>query len=430
MNLVRLIARPVGHRVLRAACQVALASLVGFAARAAGGPLTLDAAIEHALGDAPQIAAAQSSLEGAQAYLPSAGRLPDPELIVGVDNLPINGTDQFSLTRDFMTMSKVGLMQTVPAGAKRRFRAEAASRVVDVAVSELRAARFRTASAAAEAWISSAVAEQTLERVRTLESDLSVQSSTARAALSSGRGTAGDALASEATLARLDNQILELEQQRAMRRAELARWVGDAASQELGDLPWKRELATAPDILIQEVASHPPLAPIAARVEAAKTDVNLARAEKRSDWAAQLSFAKRGPDYSDMVSLEFRVGLPLFAKNRQNPAIAAKLATVRAGEAELEGELRMHRAEIESRVAMWRSGRLRLQHFESTLLPLARDRSRAVLTGYGSGRGDLRTVLDALRDEVDLQREYVALAGDVTRAWTFLHLLHPSGATP
>lgn len=430
MNLVRSIARATRHRALRALCHIALASFVAFAAHAADDPLTLDAAIELALREAPQVVAAQSSLEGAQAYQPSAGRLPDPELVVGVDNLPLNGADQFSLTRDFMTMSKVGVMQTVPAGAKRRYRAEAASREVDVAMSELRAARFQTASAAAEAWISAAVAEETLERVRALKSDLSVQSSTARAALSSGRGTAGDALASEATLARLDNQILELEQQRAMRRVELARWVGDESSQELGDLPWKRELAMAPDILIQEVASHPPLAPIAARLEAAKTEANLARAEKHADWSAELSFAKRGPDYSDMVSLEFRVGLPLFAKSRQNPAIAAKLANVRASEAELDAELRMHRAEIESMVAMWRSGRQRLQHFESILLPLARDRSRAVRTAYGSGRGDLRAALDALRDEVDLQREYVALEGEVTRAWAFLHLLHSSGGTP
>ena len=430
MNLVRSIARATGHRALRALCHIALASFVAFAAHAADGPLTLDAAIEHALREAPQVSAAKSSLEGAQAYMPSAGRLPDPELIVGVDNLPVNGADQFSLTRDFMTMSKVGVMQTVPASAKRRYRAEAASREVDVAVSELRSARFQTASAAAEAWISLAVAEQTLERVRALKSDLSVQSSAARAALSSGRGTAGDALASEATLARLDNQILELEQQRAMRRAELTRWVGDEASQPLGDLPWKRELAVAPELLVQEVASHPPLAPIAARVEAARTEVSLARAEKRSDWSAELSFAKRGPDYSDMVSLEFRVGLPLFAKNRQNPAIAAKLANVRASEAELDAELRMHRAEIESMVAMWRSGRQRLEHFKSILLPLARDRSRAVRTAYGSGRGDLRAALDALRDEVDLQREYVVLEGEVTRAWAFLHLLNSSGATP
>jgi outer membrane protein TolC len=414
---------------LRVARHVVLASFAALAAHAADGPLTLDAAIERAMRDAPQVVAAQSSLDGAEAILPSANRLPDPELILGVDNLPVSGTDQFSLTRDFMTMRKAGIMQTVPAGAKRRYRAEAASREVDVASAELRAARFQVASSAAEAWISTAVAEETLERLRAYKSDLVVQSSTARAALSSGRGTVADALASEATVARLDDQLLELDQQRLVRRAELARWLGDEASQPLGGLPWKRELAMAPEILIQEVASHPPLAPLAARVEAARTAVDLARAEKRSDWTAELSYAKRGPDYSDMVSLEFRVGLP-FVSSRQNPAIAAKLASVRSTEAELDAETRMHRAEIESMVAVWRSGRLRLQNFEATLLPLARDRSRALLTAYGSGRGEQRAVLEALRDEVDVQREYVALEGEVTRAWAFLHLLHSSGATP
>ena len=430
MNLTRLFACATRRHALMAMRRIAFAWCFALTAYAADGPLTLDAAIDRALRDAPQVSSAQASLEGAQASLTSAGRLPDPELIVGVDNLPINGTDQFSLTRDFMTMSKVGLMQTVPAGAKRRYRSELASREADVAQAELRAVRFETASAAAEAWISSAAAEETLARFRALKDDLNVQSSAARAALSSGRSSAADALASEAVLARLDNQILELEQQRVMSRAELARWIGGDATQELGDLPWKRELAVAPETLVRDVASHPPLSPISAKVEAARAEVNLARAEKRSDWSAELSFAKRGPDYSDMVSLEFRVGLPLFAKNRQNPAIAAKLASVRAGEAEQDAALRMHRAEIESMVAMWRGGRRRLEHFESTLLPLARDRSRAVLSAFGSGRGELRTVLDALRDEVDLQRDYVALEGDVTRAWAFLHLLHSSGATP
>jgi cobalt-zinc-cadmium efflux system outer membrane protein len=415
---------------LRVARHVALASFAALTAHAADGALTLDAAIERAMRDAPQVVAAQSSLDGAEAIQPSAARLPDPELILGVDNLPVSGTDQFSVTRDFMTMRKAGIMQTVPAGAKRRYRAEAASREVDVASAELRAASFQVASAAAEAWISTAVAEETLERLRVFKADLVVQSSSARAALSSGRGTVADALASEATVARLDDQLLELDQRRLMRRAELARWLGDEASQPLGGLPWKRELAMAPEILIQEVASHPPLAPLAARVEAARTAVDLARAEKHSDWTAELSYAKRGPDYSDMVSLEFRVGLPLFAKYRQNPAIAAKLADVRATEAELDAGMRMHRAEIEAMVAVWRSGRARRQNFESTLLPLARDRSRAILTAYGSGRGEQRAVLEALRDEVDVQREYVALEGEVTRAWAFLHLLHSSGATP
>ncbi len=93
MNLVRSLARATRHRAFRVAYRIALASVVAFAAHAAEVPLTLDAAIERALREAPRVVAAQSSLEGAQAFLLSAGRLPDPELIVGVDNLPINRQD-------------------------------------------------------------------------------------------------------------------------------------------------------------------------------------------------------------------------------------------------------------------------------------------------------------------------------------------------
>ena len=74
MNLVKSVARALRQRALRAMCHIALASSSAFAAHAADGRLTLDAAIEQALRDTPQVAAAQSSLEGAEAYLPSAGR--------------------------------------------------------------------------------------------------------------------------------------------------------------------------------------------------------------------------------------------------------------------------------------------------------------------------------------------------------------------
>jgi outer membrane protein TolC len=429
MNLVsRLAAAECAHARPRLVV-VALSFLLSLQAAAADAPLGLDEAIQRAIGDAPQIAAAQASLESAQDLAPSAGRLPDPEAIVGVDNLPVNTADQFSLTRDFMTMRKVGVMQTFPNGEKRRLQGELAAREVDVAQADLRASRFETAKAAAEAWIACATAEQSLKRVRDLRSDLSAQSSASRAALASGRSSAGEALTSDAALARLDSRILELEQKLVMSRAELSRWVGPDAARSFAELPWQRELGSAPQTLAQDVAAHPPLAPIVAGLEVARTEVSLARAERRPDWSAELSFAKRGPDYSDMVSLEFRVGLPLVAKNRQNPVIAAKLANVRAQEASQEAEIRMHRAEIEAMLATWQSGRARLQHFEATLLPLARDRSRTMLNSYGSARGDMRSVLDALGDEVDLQLEYIELEGEVTRAWTFLHLLHSTGAS-
>ena len=391
---------------------------------AAASPLTLDEAVERSLRDAPQVAAALASLEGAEALAPSASQLPDPEAIVGIDNLPINTADRYSLTNDFMTMQKIGVMQTVPSGAKRRLRGERAARAIDFARAQLVASRFDTSRAAAQAWIACATADQALRRLRSLQSELGLQTNAARAALASGRGTASDALASETLVARLDDRIVTLEQDLAMRRAELSRWVGEDATRELAALPVDRELGGTPQALVDNVADHPPLAPLAAGLEVARAEVALARAERRPDWSAELSFSKRGPDYSDMVSLEFRIGLPLFAGHRQNPVIASKLANVRAEEAAREGEVRMHRAEIQGTLVQWQSSRLRLKHFDAQLLPLARDRTTAVLASYRAGRGELRAVIGALQDEVDLQLEYVEIEGTVVRAWAFLHLLH------
>ena len=103
----------------------ALASIVAVAARRdalsvrADEPLSLEAAVDRALEIAPQVGVRSANFDAMQALAVSAGRLPDPELVVGIDNLPVTGADAYSRTRDFMTMRKVGVMQEFPAASKR-----------------------------------------------------------------------------------------------------------------------------------------------------------------------------------------------------------------------------------------------------------------------------------------------------------------------
>jgi cobalt-zinc-cadmium efflux system outer membrane protein len=407
---------------------VVLIALCPLGASAQQKSLTLEQAIDQALREAPQIASSAAALDGAQAVALSAGRLPDPALITGVDNLPINTADQFSFTRDFMTMRKIGVMQSFPNHEKRRLQVERAEREITVAQGELRKTQFDAARAVAEAWIASAVAEQSLARLRSLKPETELQASAGRAALASNRASAADALASQTLDASLDERILSLEQDAQMKRAELARWIGASADLPLAAIPVDRQFNHSAESLVAAVPEHASLAPLAARLAAARTDVALARAEKRPDWSAELSYAKRGPDFSNMVSLEFRVGLPLFPRNRQDPVIASKLAAVRAQEAERDAEFRMHTAEVRSALAEWRLGQERLQHYATELLPLARDRSRTALASYSAGRGDLRSALDSLSQEIDTELDDIQLQGSVARAWVFLHLLHDSGA--
>lgn len=86
-------------------------------------PLSFPAALEIAQRTAADLAMADAELAASTAQLQAAGRLPDPKLKVGIENIPIDGPDRWSLTRDAMTMRTLGLMQEVPNGPAARRRA-------------------------------------------------------------------------------------------------------------------------------------------------------------------------------------------------------------------------------------------------------------------------------------------------------------------
>jgi outer membrane protein TolC len=392
-------------------------------------PLTIDEAISIGLAAAPEIRSSEAIVEGDELSLDAAGRLPVPELIAALDNVPVSGEEKFSLTDDFMTMQRIGLMQTFPNRQKRQLQRDRAAQEIDLARAQLRSARFTVARTVADAWIARALAEQSLSRLKQLEPEVATQAAAANAAVSSGRATVADALRVQALDARIEERLLAFEQEAQIRKSELGRWIGEAAERPLARIPADRELAHSAEALIAAVPEHAPIAPRAAQVTTSQTNAALARAEKRPDWSAELAFANRGPDFSDMVSLEFRIGLPVLSGRRVNPEIARQVSMVRAREQELEGEVRMHKAEVQATVASLQLGRRRLALYEQQLLPLARDRSRLAADSYRAGQGSLLGAFEAFAEEIDDQLAYVQLQGEVARAWAFLHLLHDSAAT-
>jgi outer membrane protein TolC len=358
-----------------------------------------------------------------QASAVSAGRLPDPQVIVGIDNLPVTGEDAYSTTRDFMTMRKAGLMQEFPAASKRRLERELAGARVGIAEAELLASRLEIAREVAQTWIRRAIAEKSLNDLRSLQPELELQAAAARAAVAAGRSSTADALAAEVELAELQSRLLQMQSEARQASFELARWIDSDAARPLAPLPSLDDLPTPPAALLESVHEHGSLLTFQSQIDAARLDVDYAKAQRRPDWSAELAFAKRGPDFSDMVSLQFRIGLPLFANNRQNPQISAKQAELRRLEADREAELRMHTAEIHQMIAQWQQLGEQLGQYERELLPLARERSRAALASYRSGRGDLRLTLDAYRQEIEFVVEHAALVNERGQAWAYLRYL-------
>jgi outer membrane protein, heavy metal efflux system len=400
-----------------------LVSPLGFAAD--DTPLSIDEAVALALQSAPRLAGSEAGVEAAEALAVSAGRLPDPAIIVGIDNLPVNGPDAFSTTRDFMTMRKVGVMQTFPAAEKRRLQYQRARADADRADAELAQSQLDVAREAAVAWIQLAAASRSLDELRSLESEVDLGAAAARAAVAAGRSSSAEALSAEVMAARLRSRILQMQGSQRRAQALLAGWIGDGARRPLAALPSFDQLPVPADTLLASPHLHGDILPFESRIEAARTDLALARAERRPDWSAELSFGQRGPDFSDMISFELTVGLPLFTKYRQNPVIAARHAELRQLEAERDAEIRLHTAEIQKMVIEWAQLGEQLEHYERELIPLARERTQVALAAYRAGSGGLQPSLDAFANEIEILIDREALQSERGRAWAYLRFLQP-----
>jgi outer membrane protein TolC len=389
----------------------------------AAEPLSLEEAVERALQVAPQVSARAANLEAMQALTLSAGRLPDPQLVIGVDNLPVTGPDAYSTTSDFMTMRKVGVMQAFPAATKRKLQSERAAAEADVAQAALLGSRLEVARNVAQAWIRRATAEASLNELGALESDVELQASAARAAVAAGRSSTAEALAAEAAVAQFHTRLLRMRSEARQATFELARWIDADANRPLAAMPMLAELPTPAAALLASVHEHGSLPTFASQIAAARLDVDLAKAQRRPDWSAELAFAKRGPEFSDMVSLEFRIDLPLFTRYRQDPQISARHAELRQLEAEHDAELRMHTAEIQQMLTQWEELGERVKQYELELLPLAHERSRAALASYRAGRADLRSALEAYEQESEFIIEHTQLLNERGTAWAYLRYL-------
>ncbi len=389
--------------------------------------LSLTQAQRLAASDAPQLNAQSAALRAMQQSAISADQQADPKLILGVDNLPVDTSDRFNLTRDFMTMRKIGFMQEFTRSEKLKLRGERAESEVRKEAAVLSLAEVNLNRDVALAWIDRYFAERQLALLKELARESELQVSAATATLAGGRGQASDPLAARMAVALVADRTIDSERVIARAVANLGRWIGAAARQPLDAPPAFDTLTTHHADLIGNIDSHPHLAMYAPMLAMAKSEVELATAAKHPDWSLEVAYAQRGPAFSNMLSIGVRIDLPIFQSKRQDPAIAAKVALGAQIRAQLEDARRAHLAEIESMVADYDAATARLARYRADLLPLAKSRTEVALAAYRGGRvdmkSDLASVLEARRSEIDTRMAYLAAQSEQARAWANLNFL-------
>ena len=400
--------------------------LVGVTPFVAAESLSLESALDLAARTAPDVQMQDASVDEATVASTAAGRLPDPQLAFGIENVPIEGADQWSLTRDFMTMRKIGVLQDIPNRAKRRAERDVAAAAVSKAQLERRTRLLAVRRDTAVAWLTRFYAERRAALFDDLDRQNRLFASTVQAQLVSGKGTAADAITPQQEAAELADRRDELAREIAQAKSGLTRWIGVAGEEPLANTT--PQLAIDPEHLRAHVHEHPELAVFASMTAMAQAEVHEAEATKQPDWGVEVAYAKRGDAFDDMVSVEVTVGLPLFAHTRQDPQIAAKRQALRRVEAERLAMLRDHTQELDNDLAEYEAFSRQLERMRSTRVPLAQQKVDYQFADYRSGQGDLTAVLSARRELIDRKLDLLQLEGQQAVAAAKLYFIYGEGA--
>jgi outer membrane protein TolC len=409
------------------AALVALASLASLAVGCLAAPaaraeqtLALAAAEQLAIERDAVLQQLAAESDGMRQRAVAEGQLMDPRLRMGAVNVP---TDSFSLTQEEMTMLEVGVSQEFPAGRTREL---ARRRMEQIATASQAAAGDRKRVVQREVrrvWVELAYIEAAKRQLADQSSWVEQMRAAARARYASGEGKQLDVLQAGLDVAMLKEQQLDLDRDAAMRRAQLARWLGEQDAARAGPftLPARSELPQLAG-LDQRLLQHPAQQDFERRIDAAQTAVELAEQSTRPGWMLDLSYGFRGgemPDgapRSDMVSAMVSVDLPFFQRDRRDREIAAARAEAQGlHEMHTDHQREMSAMLEEAWVVALRTGQIE-QFYETELVPLADQSVQAALLAYRNNRAMIDEVLTARRVALETNLKRLRMSADRAQA--------------
>ncbi|CAN5673290.1 TolC family protein [soil metagenome] len=405
---------------------ITLSTTMSIRAFANDAPLTLAQAQRQAVARSRQLSAQNFAVAASRDMAAAAGQLADPVLKLGIDNLPVSGQDKLSLTRDFMTMRRIGVMQEITRADKRQLRAELYDRTAEKSQAEKHAITATIERDTAIAWLDLHYANAVALVIAEQKNQAQLEIDAADGAYHANRGSQADVFAARTTYAQIEDRASENTRRIRSAKTMLARWIGEAAELPLAAVPAINTLGPHFVNSEQQISRHPQIAVLKQQQEIAVTQAKLALANKKSDWTVELAYQQRGPTYSNMLSIGLSIPFQFDQKNRQDRELSSRLAMVEQANAESDEMLREHVAQTRTMLIEWQNDQERVIRFEQELIPLAKQRIQATIAAYRGGKSSLSEVLGARRNEIEIQLQSLQLQAETARLWAQLKFLVPA----
>ncbi len=374
-----------------------------------GGVITLDDALQAAMGRHPSLAAAWHEIKAHEGKARQAGMIPNPSLSGEFEEF--SGSGEYS-GRDIMSAS-IGISQEFPLGGKLAKRVQEADAETELSV-QARAVQIIT--------LQTEVKKRFI-RVHMLQEQLKLEQEKLRLVKASSdaiskRVSAGEASPLDQAKIAVELASAGVAVERVKRELDAARyalassWAGSkptftevrANYPMVADIPSENELLT----LIEE---NPAYRILGKRVSLASASLNLAKAEAWMD--IELGGGVQQFEETNDHAYFFEVSIPIPLFDRNQGAIQAARESLNSAEKRQEAgmlELKENLLETAKRLGSVQYAFLAMQN---TVLPAAEKAYVSVQKGYMAGEQDYLEFLDAQHTLLETRRERLELLSEL-----------------
>lgn len=376
-------------------------------------PLTLIEAEHLAINTSPELQRFQANSHALHQQSIADGQLQDPQLVAGVSNLP---TNSFSFTQEDMTMEPLSVQQTFARGHSLLMKSRQTNALATAEQKKSQEQTLTLLRNVRETWLDLYYSTQAIKVYRNSHLLYKNLLKVSESQYSVGKVNQSDVIQMQLELSKLNDQIIQAEQERSVLLAQLGRWIGDKqASRHLAlTIPsWPNPLPLNKlRILIQQ---HPILTIDAANIEAARHEVGYAKEQYKPGWNLNVGYAKRQGNFADgmrrpdFVAAQVIVDLPFFTANRQDKQLSASYHRLTATKLEQQTHYRDLLQVVNTQYVIWKRLSQRESLYKNELIPEAKQNATASLLAYQNSSTDLTPVLRAYINEINVQLEQLQI---------------------
>jgi len=369
-------------------------------------PLSVDEAVAQALQANPEIRAAVRRLSLAQLKITTARSLDDPMFMARDWGTPLR--KPWDLNQAQMMFS---LQRTFLSKQKRDLHAELAGDDAEVAASELESARQEVTVEVRKAC---ADLKRNKDEMKLHDRQASLLKEAVAASLAqytTGKVPQADVLRAQMSLTRLNEHLVELEEDRDNARAQLNALLGrnpDEPVEISGDYASARALPSIEELERVAIDNRPELAALRKKIAQSRDQSQLTRLAMKPDFTAALGYMlmPTGSTSRNAYMAELTMNLPWLNRDRHDGETNQADAATDVSQAELDARTSMAFLEIRQAQIAVLAAQKRVKLYRDTLMPQADATFKASTVAYQNNRAEFMTLIDSQNLLLDVQTAY------------------------